>query len=279
MNKNGRVQLYTVKSRIFALFSATLFSLLFAFSAAAQSVIRGPYLQQGADSSIIIKWRTDVATTSSVDFGATQGNLDQNVVDSASTTEHEVQLTGLTPYTSYFYSIGDSSGPLAGDDTYHFRTSPNPGLAKPTRIWVIGDSGTANANARAVRDSYKAYTGANETHLWLMLGDNAYNDGKDSEYQNAVFNTYPEILQQVPLWPTLGNHDGHSADSSSQTGPYYDIFSLPKSAEVGGVASGTEAYYSFEYGNIHFVVMDSYETNRSSSGAMLTWLDNDLAAN
>ena len=41
-----------------------------------------------------------------------------------------------------------------------------------------------------------------------------------------------------------GNHDGHSADSVTQTGPYYDIFTLPENAEAGGVASGTEAYYS-----------------------------------
>ena len=69
-----------------------------------------------------------------------------------------------------------------------------------------------------------------------------------------------------------------SADSATQTGPYYDIFTLPKFGEAGGVASGTEAYYSFDFGNIHFIVLDSFETSRATSGAMLTWLTNDLAA-
>ncbi len=78
-----------------------------------------------------------------------------------------------------------------------------------------------------------------------MLGDNAYKDGTDSEYQQAVFNTYPSLLRQTPVWPTLGNHDGRSADSFFQTGVYYDIFSLPTNAEAGGSISGTEAYYSF----------------------------------
>src|SRR2546425_5664596 len=70
-----------------------------------------------------------------------------------------------------------------------------------------------------------------------------------------------------------------STSSSSQSGPYYDIFTLPKSGEAGGVASGTEAYYSFNYANIHFVCLDSIDSNRSPSGAMLTWLKADLAAN
>ena len=52
-----------------------------------------------------------------------------------------------------------------------------------------------------------------------------------------------------------------------------------RNAEAGGVASGTEAYYSFDYGNIHFVCLESYETDRSPSGAMLTWLLADLLAN
>src|SRR5437773_3797455 len=87
------------------------------------------------------------------------------------------------------------------------------------------------------------------------------------------------MLRKSVLWPTFGNHDGHSADSSSQSGPYYDIFTLPKSGEAGGVASGTEAYYSFNYANIHFVCLDSEESDRSPSGAMVTWLKADLAAN
>src|SRR5439155_3251440 len=56
-------------------------------------------------------------------------------------------------------------------------------------------------------------------------------------------------------------------------------FALPKSGEAGGVASGTKAYYSFNYANIHFVCLDSTDSNRSPSGAMLTWLKSDLAAN
>jgi hypothetical protein len=175
--------------------------------------------------------------------------------------------------------VGSTTEILAGGDPNHvFVTAPPEGSSSPMRIWVLGDSGTGNANAIAVRDAYLSYTGPTRTDLWLMLGDNAYPSGTDAEYQTKLFDIYPTMLRRSVLWPTLGNHDGASADSSTQTGPYYDIFTLPTAGEAGGLASGTEAYYSFDYANVHFVVLDSFDTDRSPTGAMLTWLEQDLDA-
>jgi len=253
------------------------FALAVAVNCFAQTVQRGPYLQLSTPTSLVVRWRTDQPTDSVVRYGTAPGNLGASAVG-ASGTDHEVSLSGLVPETRYYYSIGNSGGPLAGDASYTFATPPPAGVARPTRVWVIGDSGEANSAARAVRDAYRNFTGARPTDLWLLLGDNAYTDGTDLQYQAAVFDIYPEMLRQAPVWPTLGNHDGHSASSASQSGPYYDIFTLPRNAEAGGLASGTEAYYSFDRGNIHFVVLDSYDSDRSPNGAMLTWLGNDLAA-
>ena len=200
-----------------------------------QSITRGPYLQQQTDQSIIVRWRTDIATDSVVRFGTSSVSLNLSSTDSLSTTEHSVLVSGLSPSTQYFYSVGSSTASIAGDASYHFGTSPVPGSAANTRVWVIGDSGTANGNARAVRDAYKAWSASQPADFMIMLGDNAYSNGTDSEYQNAVFNTYPELLRQLPVWPTLGNHDGYSADSGTQTGPYYEIFDLPTNAEAGGL--------------------------------------------
>ena len=246
----------------------------------AQTVVRGPYLQSGTPSSVIVKWRTDEATDSLVRYGLAPDGLELSATNSTSTTEHAVQLTGLSADVKYFYSVGSSSAlQLAGGDSDHFVvTAPVPGTAKPTRIWVIGDSGTANRNARAVRDAFLNFTGSRDPDLWIMLGDNAYDDGTDNEYQRAVFNTYSQVLPRTVLWPTLGNHGGGASDSTTESGPYYDIFSLPRNGEAGGVASGTEAYYSFDYGNMHFVCLNS-ETDPSPDGAMMTWLEADLAAN
>src|SRR5687768_17661599 len=61
----------------------------------------------------------------------------------------------LFPYTTLFRS----SQSLAGNDANHFFiTSPTGGTSVPTRIWVLGDSGTADANAQAVRNAYLNFT-------------------------------------------------------------------------------------------------------------------------
>ena len=255
-------------------------------TAFGQTVNRGPYLQRTTPTSVVVRWRTTTSTQSVVRFGAALGNLGSIADVPGNRTEHEVEVSGLPSDTKFFYSVGNTGGPLAGGNTDHFFvTAPSTGTAKSTRIWVLGDPGTGGrgasgaASARSVKDAYLNFTGTRGTDLWLMLGDNAYNDGTDNEYQNAVFNIYQEVLPNAPLWATLGNHDARSANSSDQSGVYYNVFTLPKEAEAGGLRSGTEAYYSFNYGNIHFVCLDSQETSRSPTGTMLTWLENDLADN
>ena len=49
-----------------------------------------------------------------------------------------------------------------------------------------------------------------------MLGDNAYPNGTDLEYQAGVFDSFPRMLRQSVLWPTIGNHDAASASSPFQ---------------------------------------------------------------
>ena len=246
---------------------------------AISQVIRGPYLQLGTPTRVNVKWRTATSTDSVVHYGTELGNLTSTAFNSRKTTEHEVILKGLKPNTTYYYNVGDSNRVLTGGDRNHFyKTPPRPGPALATRIWVLGDSGFANANVAQVRDAFYTFNGSPSPDLLLMLGDNAYQDGTDEEYQQAVFNVFPGTLKNTVLWPTLGNHDGRSADSGAQSGTYYDIFSLPRSGEAGGLSSGTEAYYSFDYGNIHFICLDSYDSNRASKGPMLSWLKNDLKA-
>jgi acid phosphatase type 7 len=243
------------------------------------SVTRGPYLQMGTPSSAIVRWRTDVANDSRVRYGSTPGSLSATADVATSTTEHIVTVTGLAPDTTYYYSVGTAADTLAGGDaTYFFHTYPLTGAGGPIRTWVIGDSGTANASAQIVRNAYVNFAGARPTDVWLMLGDNAYNNGTDAEYQAAVFAIYPTILRNTFLWPTIGNHDTAGSSNPPASLPYYQIFSLPTNGESGGLPSGTEDYYSFDRGNIHFVCLDSMTSDRSPTAAMATWLRNDLGA-
>jgi acid phosphatase type 7 len=250
-----------------------------ASGATAAVVTRGPYLQLGTTTSATIRWRTDTATASRVRYGLAPGSLSGTADVATNTTEHVVTVSGFVPDTTYYYSVGTPTETLAGgDSTYFFHTHPFAGSVGPIRIWVIGDSGTANASAQAVRNAYLTFTGSRATDAWLMLGDNAYSTGTDAEYQAAVFNMYPTLLRNTFLWPTLGNHDTAGSSNPPAGLPYYSMFTLPTGGEAGGLASGTEDYYSFDRSNVHFVCLDSMTSDRSPTGAMATWLRNDLAA-
>ena len=243
------------------------------------TVTRGPYLQNALTSSTLplasavsIRWRTSIAASSKVWWGTSPDLLSESVEDPVLRTGHELRLTALKPDQQYYYAIGTTGGMLAGGLGHGFFTPPVPGDSKAFRVWVLGDSGTANANAAAVRDAYAAFTRNIYTNMWLMLGDNAYNNGTDAEFQAAVFNMYPAMLRQSPLWSTLGNHDYYTSNGSA----YFDQHTFPTQGEAGGSPSGTENYYSFDYGNVHFICLDSMSSNRSKTGSMATWLQADL---
>jgi len=239
---------------------------------------RGPYLQMQTPDSILIRWRTDTPTTSEVRYGIAQDSLTEVVTSTAVLTDHVIALTGLSPATTYYYTVGTLDQTLAGPDAdRYFLTAPPVGESAPTRIWVLGDSGYPGV-AERTRDAYYAYTGDRHTDLTLMLGDIAYSKGSDAEYQEDLFDVFGDMMQQTVVWPTIGNHDDFYSDAATQTGPYYDIFSLPKKGEAGGVPSGTEAYYSFDYGNIHFISLDSESSIWWPLGPqpMIDWMYNDL---
>ncbi|MBI4878801.1 MAG: metallophosphoesterase [Planctomycetes bacterium] len=235
-------------------------------------VSRAPYLQLGTPQGATVCWRTNGPTSGRVRYGPAPGSLNLFADDPVVQNDHQIAIAGLLPGSVCYYSVGTTSTVLAGDDAEHrFVTAPPPGTEQPVRVWVLGDSGTADSHAAAVRDAYLAYTGATPTDLWLMLGDNAYFLGSDSEYQAAVFDTYPQVLRKSVLWPTRGNHEKDAA-------VHYGIFVLPAQGEAGGTPSGTEAFFSFDHANVHFICLDSTGSDRTAGGPMWTWLQQDLAA-
>ncbi len=248
-------------------------------SSGSGSLSRGPYLQKAAENRITICWRSSQAIVGRVRFGNSLSSLTSSVDDSAATTEHEIDLTNLTANTSYFYSIGSASDTLLGDATTTFTTPPASGTPQATRIWVLGDAGTGTSNQTNVRNAFYTWTSSVTPKLVLELGDNAYNSGLDSEFQAKVFDIYGSLMRKVPFWSCLGNHETAQSTTYVNSYPYFSIYSLPTNAECGGVASGTEHYYSFDYANIHFICLDSMTASRSPTGAMATWLTSDLAAN
>lgn len=235
---------------------------------------RGPYLQARGASNVVVRWRARPPSDGRVQFGLGADSLLWQSTDPTITTEHSVSLTNLAPGTRYYYAVGSTGTNIAQGSEFTFVTAPL--LAKPTRIWVLGDCGTitqpGEGGQAKVRDAYYAYAGERSTDVWLMLGDNAYDSGLDEEYELAVFDMYARLFPTTALWPAIGNHDAVSGD-------YFKIFSPPVNGEAGGVASGSPAYYSFNYANIHFICLDSETSTRGRGSPMLTWLAEDLSAN
>lgn len=250
-------------------------------------VSRGPYLQMGNQTGVTLRWKTNLAAGSKVKYGTVLGNLTDSIVSNTSTTSHEIRINGLQPDTKYYYSIGTPSAVLEGTDKNYFNTAPPTNTTRKIRIAAYGDCGNNSSNQRSARDAYLNYVGTQHTDVWLLLGDNAYDDGTDSEYQSGFFNVYKDnLLKNILLFPATGNHDyaNSSTLQDSHDIPYLSIFSLPKNAECGGVASGKEEYYSFDYGDVHFIALDSYGKESSkrfydTTSIQVEWLKRDLAAN
>ncbi len=290
------------------------------------------FLQQVSFDSAIIKWRgeADVAC-----IGVDVERLNISVAAEFIGGHKLVKLTGLEPDTVYYYSIG---GAPTGGTGQEFRTAPLPGKLPGdgnTHIWLLGDSGTATeiseghsshpGEAVEVMNGFLKYNqeqAKNEPlDLVLLLGDNAYLEGTDEQWQGAYFDIYADIIKSTATWPTIGNHEmgvgplfnicqyrkipdcktgpvmrylggtSESADPDSYDRdgdgpepnglPYLDIFTLPSKGELGGVPSGTEQYYAFNYGNVHIVSLDSQLSNRDEvqRTTMRDWLIDDLSSN
>lgn len=255
-------------------------------------VIRGPILQMGGQTGITIVWRTDEPTNSRVTFGTTHGTYTNTVDDATVTTEHIVQLSGLTPDTKYFYTIGSTTTTLQNDVLCNFLTVPPANTTRKLRFVAFGDCGDGSANQVAVKNAFRTYMGSNEVDAMLLLGDNTYNWGLNNEFQTYFFDPYKnDILKYYKLYPAPGNHDYGENNTLPVTGnrnnPYFQSFTVPTAGELGGVASGTESFYSYDIGDVHFLSLDSYGTESGSFATKLydttspqaVWVKADLAAN
>jgi hypothetical protein len=266
----------------------------------SQILLRGPYLQSPTENSIVIKWRTSSNTNSKVLFGTDSTNLSQSIVLNNNTKEHTVKLLNLAPSTFYYYSVGNNSTSFTTPSSrYRFKTNPVPGTEEPTRVWAIGDFGKGNAEQVAVKNSYMQYDDSSNTDVWIWLGDNVYNDGTDQEYQTKLFelNGFSDVFSWLPFWPSPGNHDYNTVWEESaflgipysnipledHEGPYFDLVHVPTEAEAGGFPSDLELFYSFDYGDVHFLSLNSevFDFAQTSQGIdrMKQWIEQDLIQN
>ena len=160
-----------------------------------------------------------------------------------------------------------------------FRTAPATGTGNTTFI-VFGDSGTGSTQQRQL-----ATLMSNDTFdVALHAGDIAYgssNGTGDASYQTYndwFFDIYAPWLPFRAFYPSEGNHD--SRPSNGDGVAYLDAFTLPTNGASSSYPDHAERYYSFDYGRVHFVVLDTEFAFQDATrrAEQLSWLESDLAA-
>jgi len=229
------------------------------------SLIRGPYLQWVRPNAITVVWETVDEVTSMVDFGPTAayGSI---AADCDSTSRHEVTLTGLNASTVCHYRIRSSSQTLSDDRT--FKTAAGPGQASLTfAVLSETQSGIPPGHFDRYRDSADqdhpksaAKIQAINPDFYLHVGGLVF-DGSDLAAWDDFFHFEGNLMSRVTMFPALGeSEDAHYN--------YFRIFHLPSN----------ERWYSFDYGNAHFVCLQIDGQGDASPGSeQYQWLERDLA--
>lgn len=172
---------------------------------------------------------------------------------------HEVQLTGLQPNTRYFYVCGDDTDGWSPE--FSFKTAPAGYM--DFDFLMYSDIGVLNFATHTVNMISQMNP---IPPLQICAGDLACHDG-----MQILFDQWFNLIQPMAancIWmPTLGNHEEDEAQGGGY-GAYYGRFALP----------GNESYYSFNWSNIHFIVLDTHDTGYGSGTAQNQWLESDLQA-
>jgi predicted phosphodiesterase len=214
-------------------------------------------LQSVNSDSVWVVWETTRPSTGRVAYGLTR-ELGQVVEESEAALHHEVELTGLTPYSVYQYQVD-------GEERGSFRTAAAPDQTE-FRFAVYGDT---RSGRTAHREIVKQIVEVAPDFV-IHTGDLVESGRFKSEW-DTFFKIEAPLLRTAPFYPTLGNHEDY--DPTLPWGSKYtEIFHLP----------GNELWYTFEYGNARFICLkgDGLPVTVYFPGEeQLAWLEEQLAAN
>jgi 3',5'-cyclic AMP phosphodiesterase CpdA len=200
-------------------------------------------------TAMAVVWRTAQRATSRIDYGPTPA-LGRRVVDHGLTAYHALTLHNLEPSRRYYYRIASNGQTLA--DAF-FQTGKS--AREAFRFAVFGDSGSGKTAQYQLAKLIEKYA----VDMILHTGDVVYFDGEDKHYREKFYLPYRTLLDRIPIFPVMGNHDYETQKGQ----PWLDNFFLPEA----------ERFYSFDYGNAHFTALDSNRINAATA----RWLEQDLA--
>jgi acid phosphatase type 7 len=223
---------------------------------------REPYVQGVTASSAVICWVSKHPGSGVVEYGKSP-ELGCKETDPRVRRRHVVALAGLDPGSTYHYRV-EGVGGLS--PTGCFRIAP-VGDDSRFSFAVVGDSGSGGKGQLAVAALLERL----RPDLVLHTGDVVYPAGQERHYDRRFFAPYRNLIKMVPLFPVLGNHDVRKGNGAA----FLENFHPPL-----GSPGSTKRYYSFDWGNTHFVALDSelYHGDRGSNPEeQRDFLERDLA--
>lgn len=233
------------------------------YSQSVAGIKTGPYLQAVTENSIYVLAESDSASPVMIEWGISNGYGAKSYTETTSTTTaspvtyiHKVKIVGLQANTTYHYRISQSGGTPSTD--YTFTTSAKPGTN--FRFAFLADF----RENTTIHNQISALVKTAAPRFSLYGGDLCL-DSSYNAFKNEFFVTNElDLDTSVPFFNSPGNHEGWSANTQAFT-------RAPDST------SGTQAYYSFDYGDVHFLMVNNY-TNYSVGSAQYNWAAADLAA-
>ena len=208
-------------------------------------------------------------------------------------------VAGLAPDTEYTYKVFVKGEEWAQGERWDwspsdralvpaghryvnaFRTFPGPDTPAPTLTFaVIGDFGVGikrdapDRRQRQVAAALERTVGAENVRLIITTGDNIYAGSKfigipigetgreDDDWFFTYFQPYRYIINRIPVYPSIGNHDADESEDCDDRGQVEDNFYICErmsGEEAAGRASFTPGlFYRFRYGSdIEFVCLDT----------------------
>ncbi len=202
-----------------------------------------PYLQDAEDDGITIMWETAYPSWGRVIYGKGSALTDTLKELPDPQLLHEVTLPGLEKNTQYSYKVvtGNLSSPV-----HTFRTKKDKD--DPVRFIVYGDSRTlSKIHERIIRLMVPE-----KPDFIANVGDVVTRGARLDEWIDQHFYPIRFISGDVPFYISIGNHEYGGFDE--RVPPYEQRVHNPVTS-----TGSTEYYYSFDYGNAHFIFLDPNE--------------------
>ena len=245
----------------------------------------GPYIAMHGENGMQISWDTSQAQLSEVRYGKSETNLDMVATGgeywweaNVPTLHHCVLLSNLEPDTCYYYKITSFD-----EKIYHFNTPPLPSSGKDVCFTIVGDTQGAGSHQKLLINRQLEKIGASNINFTIICGDLVNQDDNINEWA-MLFDksSYGKIAPYIPWQATSGNHECSCMRSGCDPRGNFKKF-MQNGFTYGYNESGlwdVGCYYSFNYSNVHFVILDNFENHTNTfTQRQLEWLDDDLTRN